>query len=134
MANLVPGGNAPVASGQLRVDINYSPIPGADIDVSAFALGASAKVRGDGDMCFYGQPQILGGAVQLTESSAGRAVFSLDTSRLESAVEKVALTATIYENKASFERVSQLSVVVTGGIEAQIPTGGMKETALILGE
>jgi hypothetical protein len=28
MANLVPGGNAPVASGQLRVDINYSPIPG----------------------------------------------------------------------------------------------------------
>ncbi|KAA0940500.1 tellurium resistance protein TerA, partial [Pseudomonas sp. ANT_H4] len=41
MANLVPGGNAPVASGQLRVDINYSPIPGADIDVSAFALGAS---------------------------------------------------------------------------------------------
>lgn len=76
MANLVPGGNAPVASGQLRVDINYSPIPGADIDVSAFALGDSAKVRGDGDMCFYGQPQILGGAVQLTESSAGRAVFS----------------------------------------------------------
>ncbi|MBF6042997.1 TerD family protein [Pseudomonas baetica] len=134
MANLVPGGNAPVASGQLRVDINYSPIPGADIDVSAFALGDSAKVRGDGDMCFYGQPQILGGAVQLTESSAGRAVFSLDTSRLESSVEKVALTATIYENKASFERVSQLSVVVTGGIEAQIPTGGMKETALILGE
>jgi tellurite resistance protein TerA len=134
MATLVPGGNAPVASGQLRVDINYSPIAGADIDVSAFALGASAKVRGDGDMCFYGQPQILGGAVQLTESSAGRAVFSLDTSRLESAVEKVALTATIYENKASFERVSQLSVVVSGGIEAQIPTGGMKETALILGE
>lgn len=134
MANLAPGGNAPVASGQLRVDINYSPIPGADIDVSAFALGASAKVRGDGDMCFYGQPQILGGAVQLTESSAGRAVFSLDTSRLESSVEKVAFTATIYENKASFERVSQLSVVVTGGIEAQIPTGGMKETALILGE
>jgi len=134
MATLVPGGNAPVASGQFHVDINYSPIPGVDIDVSAFALGASAKVRGDGDMCFYGQPQILGGAVHLTESSAGRAVFTLDTSRLEPAVEKVALTATIYENKASFERVSQLLVVVSGGIEAQIPTGGMKETALILGE
>lgn len=39
----------------------------------------------------------------------------------------MALTATIYENKASFERVSQLSVVVSGGIEAQIPTGGMKK-------
>jgi len=134
MATLVPGGNAPVASGQLRVDISYSPIPGADIDVSAFVLGSSGKVRGDGDMAFYGQTSVLGGAVQLTESAAGRAVFTLDLSRLDAAVEKVALTATIYENKASFERVSQLSVVVSGGIEAQIPTGGMKETALILGE
>ena len=134
MPTLVPGGNAPVASGQLRVDINYSPIPGADIDVSAFVLGASGKVRGDGDMCFYGQTSVLGGAVQMTESSAGRAVFTLDLSRLEPAVEKVALTATIHENKASFERVSQLSVAVSGGIEAQLPTGGMKETALILGE
>lgn len=134
MTTLVPGGNAPVASGQIRVDINYSPLAGVDIDVSAFALGVTAKVRGDGDMCFYGQPQILAGAVQMTESSAGRAVFTLDLGRLEPAVEKVALTATIYENKASFERVSQLSVVVSGGIEAPISTGGMKETALILGE
>ncbi|VVO16749.1 TerD family protein [Pseudomonas fluorescens] len=134
MATLVPGGNAPVATGQLRVDINYSPIPGAEIDVSAFMLGAAGKVRGDGDMCFYGQTSVLGSAVQMTESSAGRAVFTLDLSRLEPAVEKVALTATIYENKASFDRVSQLSVAVTGGIEAQLPTGGMKETALILGE
>ncbi|VVN76933.1 TerD family protein [Pseudomonas fluorescens] len=134
MATLVPGGNASVATGQLRVDINYSPIPGAEIDVSAFALGAAGKVRGDGDMCFYGQTSVLGGAVQMTESSAGRAVFTLDLSRLEAVVEKVALTATIYENKASFDRVSQLSVAVSGGIEAQLPTGGMKETALILGE
>ena len=134
MPALVPGGNAPVASGQLRVDVNYAPIPGADIDVSAFILGESGKVRGDSDMCFYGQTSVLGGAVQLTESSAGHAVFTLDLSRLEAVVEKVALTATIYENKASFERVSQLSVVVSGGIDAQIPTSGMKETALILGE
>jgi tellurite resistance protein TerA len=134
MATLTPGGNAPVATGQLRVDINYSPIPGAEIDVSAFVLGAAGKVRGDGDMCFYGQTSVLGGAVQMTESSSGRAVFTLDLSRLEAAVEKVALTATIYENKASFDRVSQLSVAVSGGIEAQLPTSGMQETALILGE
>ena len=99
MATLLPGGNAAVATGQLRVDISYSPIPGAEIDVSAFALGSAGKVRGDGDMCFYGQTSVLGGAVQMTESAAGRAVFTLDLSRLEAAVEKVALTATIYENK-----------------------------------
>ncbi|PCR97546.1 tellurium resistance protein TerA [Pseudomonas fluorescens] len=134
MAALVPGGNAPVACGQLRVDINYTPIPGVDIDVSAFVLNASGKVRGDGDMCFYGQSSVLGGVLQMTEATAGRAVFTVDLSRLETAVEKVALSATIHENKASFERVSHLSVAVSGGIEAQLPTAGMKETALILGE
>ncbi|WP_010093294.1 TerD family protein [Burkholderia ubonensis] len=134
MTTLLPGGNAPVATGQLRVDIHYAPIPGADIDISAFALTATGKVRGDGDMCFYGQTSILGGAVQLTGSAAGRAEFTLDLGRLDPAVEKVALTATIYENKAAFDRVSTLTLAVTGGIEAQIPTGGMSETALILGE
>lgn len=134
MTTLVPGGNAPVATGQLRVDISYTPIPGADIDISAFALTSSGKVRGDGDMCFYGQTSVLGGAVQMTDNSAGRAVFALDLSGLDPAVEKVALTATIYENKAAFDRVSTLAMAVSGGIEAQIPTKGMNETALILGE
>ncbi|KVU74237.1 tellurium resistance protein TerA [Burkholderia ubonensis] len=134
MTTLLPGGNAPVATGPLRVDIQYAPIPGADIDISAFALTTTGKVRGDGDMCFYGQTSILGGAVQLTGSAAGRAEFTLDLGRLDPAVEKIALTATIYENKAAFDRVSTLALAVTGGIEAQIPTGGMSETALILGE
>ena len=133
MTTLVPGGNAPVATGQLRVDINYAPIPGAEIDISAFALTAAAKVRGDGDMCFYGQTSV-GGAVQLTATTAGRATFTVDLARIDPAVEKVALTATIHENKATFDRVSTLALAVTGGIEAQIPTAGMKETALILGE
>lgn len=134
MTTLVPGGNAPVAPGNLRVEVSYSPIPGADIDVSAFALAATGKVRGDNDMCFYGQSNILGGSVQMVDSAAGRAAFTVDLSRLDTAIEKVALTATIYENKASFSRVSTLAVTVTGGIEAQIPTAGMNETALILGE
>ncbi|KVX18546.1 tellurium resistance protein TerA [Burkholderia ubonensis] len=134
MTTLLPGGNAPVATGPLRADIHYAPIPGADIDISAFALTTTGKVRGDGDMCFYGQTSILGGAVQLTGSAAGRAEFTLDLGRLDPAVEKIALTATIYENKAAFDRVSTLALAVTGGIEAQIPTGGMSETALILGE
>ena len=134
MTALIPGGNAPVAAGPLQIDIRYSPLPGADIDISAFLLGASGKVRGDGDMCFYGQPSIQGGALRLTAASAGQALFDLDLGKLEGAVEKVALAATIHENKASFDRVPQLSVTVSGGIEAPIPTQGMRETALILGE
>ncbi|RMP76913.1 TerD family protein [Pseudomonas syringae] len=134
MTQLVPGANAPVAAGPLTVEVSYSPLADADIDVSAFLLTGSGKVRGDQDMCFYGQKIVNGGAVQQTEASAGRAVFSLDPSRLDSVIEKVALTATIYENKASFGSVSRLALSITGGIEADIPTSGMKETALILGE
>lgn len=134
MTALIPGGNAPVATGPLRVEIDYSPIPGVEMDVSAFILTAAGKVRGDGDMCFYGQTSVLGGAVQLTDVAAGRAIFALDLGRLDPVVEKVAFTATLYENQASFDRVAQLSLTVTGGLEAQIPTHGMKETALVLGE
>ena len=134
MTTLVPGGNVPVTTGNVRVEIVYSPLPGIDIDVSAFALAPTGKVRGDEDMCFYGQTSVLGGNLQMADASSGRAVFAVDLGRLESTVEKVALTATIYENKASFDKVSTLNVSVAGGIEAPIPTSGMKETALILGE
>jgi len=134
MTRLVPGANAPLVNGPLQVEIRYTPISGVDIDVSVFALSAAGKVRGDGDMCFYGQPRVLDGAVQMTEATPGRALFSLDLSGLAPAVEKLALTATLYENKARFEAVAQLSLSLSGGIEAEIPTSGMQETALILGE
>ena len=134
MTTLTPGANAPVDNATVSVTVTYTPDSGQDIDLSAFLLGSSGKVRGDEDMCFYGQKTIGDGMVQMTEVSAGRAVFSLDLARLDAAVEKVALTATIYENRSTFASVSQLSVSVTGGIEAAIPTAGMQESALILGE
>ena len=134
MTTLVPGGNAPVTTGNVRVEVVYAPIPGVDIDVSAFALTQGGKVRGDGDMCFYGQTNVLGGFLQMTEASAGRATFAVDLSRIDASIEKVALTATIYENNASFDRVSTLNVSVAGSIVAPIATAGMNETALILGE
>jgi len=134
MINLAPGANTSVTTGQLTVEVSYSALSVADIDISAFVLDANGKVRGDQDMCFYGQKSVNGGAVQMTDTSSGRAVFMLDLSRLEPAIEKIALTATLYENKASFDSVSHLSLSVTGGVDVVIPTTGMKETALILGE
>ncbi|MFD2641339.1 TerD family protein [Pseudomonas japonica] len=134
MTMLAPGGNAAVASATLRVDIRYSPLAGVDLDVSAFALTTAGKVRRDGDMCFYGQPSVLGGAVQLMTSTPGQATFSVDLECIDLAVEKIALTATLHENKASFDRVATLGLALSGGIEVQIPTRGMNETALILGE
>lgn len=134
MTTLTPGANTAVSSGTQSVTISYTPIAGADLDVSAFLLTESGKVRGDNDMCFFGQQSVNNGAVKQVESAAGRTVFSLNLDAIDAVIEKVALTATIYENKAKFADVPQLNVSVSGGIEAPIPTQGMQETALILGE
>ncbi|GAB3391876.1 TerD family protein [Azotobacter armeniacus] len=134
MTTLAPGANAPLAQSPLTATVSFTPVAGADLDVSAFLLGANGKARGDADMCFYGQTSVANGAVQLSLSESGRVVFSLNLDRLDASVEKVALTATIYENKARFAAFPHLTLIVTGGIEAPIPTQGMQETALILGE
>ena len=134
MSTLTPGANTSVSAGVQTVTITYTPVAGADLDVSAFLLTDTGKVRGDTDMCFFGQQSVNNGAVKLVESAAGRTVFSLNLEAIDQAVEKVALTATIYENKAKFAAFPVLNVSVSGGIEAPIPTQGMQETALILGE
>jgi len=134
MSTLTPGANTSVSTGVQTVTITYNPVAGADLDVSAFLLTDTGKVRGDNDMCFFGQQSVNNGAVKLVESAAGRTVFSLNLEAIDQAVEKVALTATIYENKAKFAAFPVLNVSVSGGIEAPIPTQGMQETALILGE
>ena len=71
MTTLPPGANTGVASGTLSVTVSYTPVTGADLDVSAFLLNESRKVRGDNDMCFFGQQSVNNGAVKLVESAAG---------------------------------------------------------------
>lgn len=134
MTALAPGANTPVTQGPLTATVSYTPVAGADLDVSAFLLGANGKVRSDADMCFYGQTSVGNGAVQLAVAEPGKVVFSLNLDRLDTSVEKVAVTATFYENQARFAACSRLELSITGSIVAMIPTQGMQETALILGE
>lgn len=134
MNTLTPGANAPVSSSLVTATIEYAAIQGADIDVSAFLLGASGKVRGDGDMCFYGQTSVHKSAVQMLTNTPGKVSFSLNLGLIDPSVERIALTATIYENKSKFSACAKISITVSGDIQAHIPTTGMQETALILGE
>jgi tellurite resistance protein TerA len=133
MISLVPGANASMETALVTVTVSYMPLPGADIDISAFVLADNGKVRGDQDMCFFGQKQVCGGAVKI-DAASGCTTFTLDLGRLEATVDKLALTATVHENTASFNSVSHLSLVISNGVEAVIPTTGMAENALILGE
>jgi tellurite resistance protein TerA len=133
MTTLTPGANAPLPSGELTVLIRHGAIPGAEIDVSAFLVTGSGKVRSDADMCFYGQPSVADGAVTLEGSANGETRFSVAPGRIPAGVDKVVLTATIHENRAAFGRLPEVLVEV-GGVRGQIPCAGMTETALILAE
>ena len=133
MTVLSPGANAPLPSGDLTVLIRHGAIAGAEIDVSAFLVTGTGKVRSDADMCFYGQPAVASGAVTLQGVENGETRFSIDPARIPAGVEKVVFTATIHENRAAFGRLPELTVEV-GGVSGSIPCQGMTETALILAE
>ena len=133
MTILSPGANAALPSGDLTVLIRHAVIPGAEIDVSAFLVTGTGKVRSDADMCFYGQPSVAGGAVTLAGASGGETRFTVAPGRIPAGVEKVVFTATIHENRAPFSRVPEICLEV-GGISGRIPCAGMTETALILAE
>jgi tellurite resistance protein TerA len=134
MSILTPGANAPVPSGDLTVSIRHGEIPGAEIDVSAFLVTATGKVRSDSDMCFYGQPSVAGGAVALIAGAgAGTTSFTVSTARIPTGVEKILFTATIHENQAPFSRVPEIGIDVSG-VAGVISCAGMTETALILAE
>jgi len=138
---LVPGANRAVPNTRLLVEILLEPaqIAGTEVDISAFLLAADGKVRGDADMVFYGQRDPAGGSVALLESEPGRALFGIDLPRVPAAIEKVALSATIHENRNTFASFRRLRVGVGDAqgqsvLAAELPTNDRVETALILGE
>jgi tellurite resistance protein TerA len=133
MTVLSPGSNAVLPTGDLIVLIRHGTIPGTEIDVSAFLVTVTGKVRSDADMCFYGQPSVAGGAVALADASGGETRFTVAPGRIPAGVEKVVFTATIHENRAPFSRVPEIGLDV-GGVQGRIPCAGMTETALILAE
>lgn len=141
LIQLVAGANCPVPHEKLHVEVLLSPIQvsGADVDISAFVLTASSKVRGDDDMVFYGQPSPGNGSVAFLANSAGRAEFSVDLPRLLAGTEKIAFTATIHENRASFGAFKSLQVTVKNAagqavLQSILTANDMAESALILGE
>jgi len=140
MSRLTPGANAAVPNAALSVTIAFSPanVAGADIDVSAFMLTADGKVRGDQDMIFYGQKTSADASLAISDTAPGQLTFSVDLQRVDPAIEKIALTATIYENRATFAALTSLGLTISQAgsalLDAPIATQGMAQTALILGE
>ncbi|MFG1172599.1 TerD family protein [Erwiniaceae bacterium CAU 1747] len=130
--NMTPGGNAPVPLQTLTIRV----LSGASVDASAFRLFENGKVQGDADMVFYGQPQNNDGTISLNNQGNNTA-FTVDLSRLNPAVQKVAFTVTCdgAQTVAGLQRLaiqveSAGEVLLSGNVEI----GGRQEAALILGE
>lgn len=140
ITQLVAGGNCAVPKESLTVEVQLTPtqLNGVDVDISAFVLASNGKVRGDEGMVFYGQPSPGNGSVALMGNTAGQATFKVNLPTLDAVTEKIAFTATIHENRQNFGAFQSLKVTVktanTTVLEANINTGGMIESALILGE
>lgn len=130
--NLTPGGNAPVPNQELRVRI----LSGASVDASSFRLYADGKVKGDADMCFYGQPQNDDNTISLI-AEGNNTTFVVALNRLKPEVQKVAFTVTC-DNAQTVASLRSLAIqvenagqVVVGGT---VDVTGRQEAALILGE
>lgn len=130
--NLMPGGNAPVPSDELRVRI----LSGGPVDASAFRLFANGKVQGDDDMVFYGQPRNEDATVSLV-SEGNNNTFTVSLNRLKPDAQKVAFTVTC-DGGQLVSGLRNLSIRVERGNEVlmvgTVELMGRQEAALILGE
>ncbi len=129
---LLPGGNSAVPAASLSIIINA----GASIDVSSFRLYSNNKVRGDADMCFYGQPRNDDNTIQFSTHNAD-AIFQVALAQLHADVQKVVFTATC-DNHRTIRELGHLTITVVHNgntlIECSVDIQNRDEAALILGE
>ena len=128
---LSAGANASLTDTTINLTINL-PL-GAEIDITALQVYQDGKVRGDGDMCFFNQPSISGGAVALSQPAPNRSLLAVQLAKVPAEVEKVVLTATI-DGTQTFGSVSGPLSMTVSDITMTVPTAGRSERALILAE
>jgi len=93
---LQSGQNIALTQNLLRITVSYPKAAtfGSDVDASAFMLTAQNKVRGDDDFIFFNQPAAPNGSLSLT-TSGERSLFSLDLSKIDADITKIAITLVI---------------------------------------
>lgn len=131
---LTPGENAEINGANLSIDVRYQPFPGVDLDISAFLLTASGRVRTDDDMCFYGQSNCGSGSLILATNEAGKSTFNVNTASVPDDVSTIAFVATVYENKATISAYPEIKLSLGQTLGTAVKGTGRTESAIILGE
>lgn len=127
---LTPGGNAALNSNNIVIRVRS----GTDIDVAAYRLASNGKVRGDGDMIFYGQTQCDDGSVSY-RGHERESTLAVNLAAQPAAIERIAIAFLAALPLAQLGSLT-LSVEADGQTQLQclVNGSGRSETALILGE
>lgn len=111
------------------------PTSALEIDTAAFLTQANGKVAGDEDFVFYGNARHNSGGVTLSGDT-----LEIDLTKIPRHVEKISLTATIYDADARKQNFSMIlgAVLKILGLYDEIATFPLEnftvETAIVLGE
>ena len=108
-----------------------------DIDTAAFLLQNNGKVAGDEDFVFYGNPRHKSGSVTHCNDDS----VEIDLTKIPRHVEKISITATIYEadvRRQNFSKISGANLILQDFYGTEIATFKPEqftvETAIVLGE
>ena len=137
MTQISKGSNVALTVSSLRAELGWTGAGGVpDVDASALLVTSSGKVRSDADFVFYNQAQHASGAVTHGGKNGSTDVVTLDTARLEPAVDKVVIAASA--DGGTFGQVPGLHLRLLDGAGTELVrfdiTDASSETAFVFGE
>ena len=127
---LVAGANAPLPTDNISIRI----LSQSAIDCAAYRLTTDGKVRGDGDMVFYGQKRSDDGSVSFRGHDSD-GFFDIDLPAQPANIEKIALA---FSSAQTLAQVGDVDIQVLQGSQVlmtcQLSAAGRNEKAIILAE
>lgn len=127
---LIAGANAPLAAEQISIRI----ISDQSIDCAAYRLANTGKVRGDGDMVFYGQTKSDDSSVAFRGHDTD-GFFDINLSAQPAQIDKIALA---FSSSKTLAQIGNVDIQVMQGsnvlLTCQVEAGNRSEKAVILGE
>lgn len=127
---LIAGANAPLPTDNISIRI----LSQNAIDCAAYRLTTDGKVRGDGDMIFYGQTRSDDGSVSFRGHDSD-GFFDVNLSAQSANIEKIALA---FSSAQTLSQVGDVDIQVLQGnqvlMTCQLSSAGRNEKAIILAE
>ena len=127
---LIAGANAPLPTDNISIRI----LSQNAIDCAAYRLTSTGKVRGDGDMIFYGQTRSDDGSVSFRGHDSD-SFFDINLPAQPASIEKIALA---FSSDKTLAQVGDVDIQVLQGSQVlmtcQLSSTGRNEKAIILAE